>query len=127
MLKEFKTHRYHFGVILDEYGATIGIITLNDIFREIFEEIEIRKSPIKKIDYRTFLVDGQVAVEDLNTQLNLNLPEKKDYTTISGLVIYHFGKFPRPDSSISIANVRIHIKSMGDRKIEKLLLVKDET
>jgi putative hemolysin len=127
VLKKFKSQRYHFAIIVDEYGATIGIITLNDIFREIFEEIEIKKNPIKKIDFHTYLVDGHVAVEDLNTQLNLNFPEKKDYSTISGMFIYHFGKFPRADSALSIANVRLQVKSMGDRKIEKLLLVKKET
>ena len=126
VLKEFKSRRFHFAVIVDEYGATIGILTLNDIFREIFEEIEIKKNPIKKIDFHSYLVEGHVSVEDLNSQLNLNLPEKKDYSTISGMFIYHFGKFPRTDASLTVANVRLQVKTMGERKIEKLLLVKNE-
>lgn len=123
VLKQFKSHRYHFAVIVDEYGATIGIITLNDIFREIFEEIEIKKSPIKKIDFRSYLVEGHLSVEDLNSGLHLNLPERKDYTTISGMFIYHFGKFPRTDSTLSIKGVKLRVKRMGDRKIEKILVV----
>jgi putative hemolysin len=126
VLKEFKKSRSNFAVILDEYGATIGIVTLNDIFREIFEEIEIKKNPIKKVDFRTYLIQGHVSVEVLNSQLNLTLPEKKDYATISGLFIYHYGKFPKVESAINLKGIQLKVKKMGDRKIEELLLRRDD-
>jgi len=109
---------------LDEYGATIGIVTLNDIFREIFEELEIKKSPIKKVSDNVFLINGNLSVEELNSQLNINLPEKKDYTTISGLFIYHYGKFPRFDNKIEIENYKLVVKRMGKKKIEEIELTR---
>ena len=126
VLKEFKRNRTNFAVILDEYGSTIGIITLNDIFREIFGEIEIKRTPIKRIDSNTFIIEGYLAVEDLNAQLYLDLPEKKDYTTLSGLFVFHFGRFPRADATITIKNIQMKVKKMGERKIEKIWLKKNE-
>ena len=126
VLKEFKRNRTNFAVILDEYGSTIGIITLNDIFREIFGEIEIKRTPIKRIDSNTFIIEGYLAVEDLNAQLYLDLPEKKDYTTLSGLFVFHFGRFPRADATITIKNIQMKVKKMGERKIERIWLKKNE-
>jgi putative hemolysin len=126
VLKEFKRNRTNFAVILDEYGSTIGIITLNDIFREIFGEIEIKRTPIKRIDYNTFIIEGHLAVEDLNAQLHLDLPEKKDYITLSGMFIFHFGRFPRADATITIKTIQLKVKKMGERKIEEIWLKKNE-
>jgi putative hemolysin len=124
VIKELKKSSTNIAVILDEYGATIGIVTLNDIFREIFEEIEIKKSPIKKVTDNIFLINGNLSVEELNSQLNISLPEKKDYTTLSGLFIYHFGKFPRLNNKISVENHILAVKRMGKRKIEEIELTR---
>lgn len=125
VVREFKKNQTSFAVILDEYGSTIGIITLNDIFREIFGEVEIKQNPIKQIDRDTYIIQGRVSVEDLNAQLHLELPEKKDYATLSGLFIYNFGRFPRIDATISINDIQLKVKKMGERKIEELWLMKN--
>jgi putative hemolysin len=124
VIREFKRYRTNFAVILDEYGTTIGIVTLNDIFREIFGEIEINRNPIKQIDHDTYLIQGHLSVEELNTQLHLELPERKDYATLSGLFIYNFGRFPRIDATISVSDVQLKVKKMGERKIEEIWLRK---
>ena len=94
VLREFRHRQLNMAVILDEYGVTIGILTLNDVFREMFQEIEIEKGPIKRINKNTFVIVGIMPVDEINTLLNLELPERKDYTSVSGLFIYHYGKFP---------------------------------
>lgn len=122
-LKEFKKYGLNIAVVLDEYGSTIGILTLSDIFREILGEIEIGTHPIRQIGKNKFLVNAGMAVEEVNSKLNIQLPEKKDYTTLSGLFIYHFGKFPRENANIKINDMVLVVKRMGKRKIDEILVI----
>jgi CBS domain containing-hemolysin-like protein len=124
--KQFKKHRFNMAVIVDEYGATIGVLTLNDIFSEILGEIQIDKPPIKKILGNTYRIRGSTSVEEVNEKLHITLPEKPEYTTMSGLFIYHFGKFPKEKNKIKINDILLEVKRMGKRKIEELMLIKDE-
>jgi CBS domain containing-hemolysin-like protein len=64
-------------------------------------------------------------VEDVNEELRLELPEKVDYTTMSGLFVYYFGKFPKDRSKIRIKDTRLIVKRMGKRKIDEIQLVVD--
>ncbi|MCP5051152.1 MAG: HlyC/CorC family transporter [bacterium] len=125
-LKQFKKHRLNIAVIIDEYGATIGILTLNDIFSEILGEIEIGKTSITTIKPNIFKVKGDIPVDEVNDELHLDLPEKVEYTTMSGLFIYHFGKFPKEKSKVMINDLYLVVKRMGERKIEELMLIKGE-
>ncbi|MDQ1352947.1 MAG: hypothetical protein QG657_3253 [Acidobacteriota bacterium] len=122
-LKEFKKYGLNIAVVLDEYGSTIGILTLSDIFREILGEIEIGRHPIHQIGKNKFLVNAGMAVEEVNAKLNIQLPEKKDYTTLSGMFIYHFGKFPKENSNIRINDTVLVVKRMGKRKIDEILVI----
>jgi putative hemolysin len=125
VLKKFKKFRLNIAVIVDEYGSTIGILTLNDIFKEIMGEIRFGELPISKIGKNTYVIKGNTSVEEVNDQLHLHLPEKADYTTMSGLFIYHFGKFPGVNSRIQIKDTHFIVRRMGKRKIDELLLVND--
>jgi CBS domain containing-hemolysin-like protein len=121
--KQFKKHKQNMAVIIDEYGSTIGILTLNDIFKEILGELEIQQPSIKKTGKNTYLINGNTSVDEVNEQLHLHLPDKPDYTTMSGLFIYHFGKFPKEENKIKIEDNLLVVKRMGKRKIEEIRLV----
>ena len=121
-LKKFKKHESDIAIILNEYGVTIGILTISDIFREILGEIKISKNAISKSDKNTFIINGSISVEEMNAQLKIKLPEKKDYTTVSGMFIYHFGKFPAKNSKIKIKDNTLIVKTMGDKKIDEIIL-----
>lgn len=122
-LNQFKEHGLNLAVIVDEYGATIGIITLNDIFSEILGEIKIGRTPIEKTAKNTFIIKGSIPVEEVNEQLQIELPVKVDYTTMSGLFVYHFGKFPAENNRVGIKDYHLTAKRMGKRKIEEILLI----
>lgn len=126
VMKEFNRSGLEIAVIVDEYGSTIGILTFADIFREIMGEINLDHSPIKKYGRNAFIIKGNLPVEEINHQLALDLPIRVDYSTISGLFIYHFGKFPKEYSRIRIKDTRLMVKRMGKRKIDEILLIKDE-
>ena len=121
--KQFKQHKQNIAVIVDEYGSTIGIITLNDIFKEILGELTIQQPSIRKTGKNIYLINGNTSVNEVNEHLHLHLPLKPDYTTISGFFIYHFGKFPKEENKIKIEDTLWVVKRMGQRKIEEIRLV----
>jgi CBS domain containing-hemolysin-like protein len=123
VIKEFKRHALNIAIILDEYGATIGILTINDIFREILGEIEVGRQAIRRTGENQFIIKGSLPVEEVNSKLDIQLPERKDYTTLSGMFIYYFGKFPKENSRIKIDNIHLKVKQMGKRKINEILLL----
>ena len=126
VLDEFRKEKNDIAIVLDEYGVTIGLLTINDIFKEILGEIEFEKKNIRKISDRVFIIEGACPVEELNSKFELDLKESKDYTTVSGLFIYHFGKFPKKNDHIMINNCNFKIEMMGENRIEKLKLVINE-
>ncbi len=126
ILKEFKKHELNLAVVLDEYGSTIGIITLSDILSGILGDIDIGSKNIKKLDRNVFQLKGSTPVAEINSRLEMELPEKKDYTTISGLFIFHYGKMPHENARVKIKQTLLVAKKMGKRKIEEILLIEHE-
>jgi len=97
-LESFREHKSHFALVVDEYGALQGLVTLEDILEEIFGAIPDEHQAKARPDVRrrpdgSYLVDGTVPVRDLNRELDWNLPED-DATTVAGLVIAQSGTIP---------------------------------
>ena len=97
-LAAFRAHKSHFALVVDEYGALQGLVTLEDILEEIFGSIPDEHAKETRPDVRrrpdgSYLVDGTVPVRDLNRELDWNLPEE-DATTVAGLVISQSGTIP---------------------------------
>ena len=97
-LESFRAHKSHFALVVDEYGALQGLVTLEDILEEIFGDIPDEYEAHVRPDVRrrpdgSYLVDGTVPVRDLNRELDWDLPED-DATTIAGLVIAQSGTIP---------------------------------
>jgi Mg2+/Co2+ transporter CorB len=97
-LESFRTHKSHFALVVDEYGALQGLVTLEDILEEILGDIPDEHQAHVRPDVRrrpdgSYLVDGTVPVRDLNRELDWNLPED-DATTVAGLVIAQSGTIP---------------------------------
>ena len=126
ILNEFKKHKLNLAVVLDEYGSTIGIITLSDILRGILGDIDIGGRNIKKLGNNVFQLKGSTPVAEINARLELDLPERKDYTTLSGLFIYEYGKLPLENARVKVKNHLMLAKKMGKRKIEEIILIGHE-
>jgi Mg2+/Co2+ transporter CorB len=97
-LESFRAHKSHFALVVDEYGALQGLVTLDDILEEIFGDIPDEYEANIRPDVRrrpdgSYLVDGTVTVRDLNRELDWDLPEE-DATTVAGLVIAQSGTIP---------------------------------
>jgi len=90
LLKEMQKKRTHMAIVVDEYGATVGIVTLEDIMEEIFGEIMDETDVDDLIERRkdgTFIIDGSYSVRDLNNKLKLDIEESPDYETLGGFIL----------------------------------------
>jgi len=125
LLHEFQNQKLHIAVVLDEYGGTAGIVTLEDILEELVGEIadeyeETPPQPVKKIDQTTIEADARTYVDDLNDQFELNLPEDEDYDTIGGFVFSHLGYIPKTGESFDYENLHFTITSAEPRRIKRI-------
>ncbi len=125
LLTEFRTGRTHAAIVLDEYGGTAGLVTIEDILEELVGEItdEYEKpepEPIRRISEQVVEVDSKVHVDEINELLGLEIPEGDDYETIGGFVFSAMGKIPRNGEQLVYDSARITILEAEDRKINRL-------
>ncbi len=107
MLSEFLDKRVSFTIIVDEFGGTAGILTIEDLIEEMFGEIrdEYDEDPdvCKKIDEKTFVLSGRIEIDFLNEEHKLEIPDG-DYETIAGYITSHLGRIPAKGEKIKIDN-----------------------
>ncbi len=131
LLHEFQNQKLHIAVVLDEYGGTAGIVTLEDILEELVGEItdeyeETPTEPIMKIDQNTIEADARTYIDDINDQCELNLPEDEDYETIGGFVFSRLGYIPKTGESFDHENLKFTITSAEARTIKRVRIQKTE-
>jgi CBS domain containing-hemolysin-like protein len=129
LLHEFQNQKLHIAVVLDEYGGTAGIVTLEDILEELVGEItdeyeETPPEPIKQIDQNTIDVDARTSIDDVNDEFELSLPEDEDYETIGGFVFSRLGYIPKTNESFDYENLKFTIASAEARKIKRIKIQK---
>ena len=125
LLKQLQSSKMHMAVVLDEFGGTSGIITMEDIIEElvgeIWDEHDVVKEYYQKIDDNTYLVKGNCEVDDLFERLDIeNDDEEHDYITVSGWVINEFEDFPKVNDSFDYQNLHVTVTKMLERKIEEV-------
>jgi len=125
LLSQFRQHRQHIAIVLDEYGGTAGLVTLEDLLEEIVGEVSDpfdRITPeIQTLPDGTALIDGLTLIEEVNQRLNLNLQDP-NYDTIAGYVLGKLGRIPRVGDSVEADGVRLRVESMDGLRIARLSL-----
>ena len=129
LLHEFQNQKLHIAIVLDEYGGTAGIVTIEDILEELVGEIvdEYEQTPpeeMNRIDETTVEIDARMYIDDLNDQFGLELPEDEDYDTVGGFVFSHLGYIPKTGESFEYDNISFTIKAAEARRIKRLLISK---
>ena len=125
LLREFQVNKVHMAVVLDEYGGTSGLVTIEDVVEEIVGEIvdehepEPRK-PIRRVEDRTFEVEARVHIDELNDELGVDLPEDDDYETVGGFVLSRLGYIPKAGESLEHNGLRITVLEAEQRRITRL-------
>ena len=130
LLTEMKAGQVHLAIVLDEYGGTAGIVTIEDILEEIVGEIAdeheqatgVEVVPIGR-DQAT--VDGRTHVDDLNKALDLDVPEGEEYETVGGLLFSRMGRVPTKGEHFDLESVRFTILEADERRITRVKVTVD--
>lgn len=125
LLQEFKARKVHIAVVLDEYGGTAGIVTIEDVIEEIVGEIadeydQSEPALMQRIDERTVEADGRMYIDDLNDALDLEIPEDAAYDTVAGLVFSELGYIPQVDETLQAYGADFSVLAADERKITRL-------
>ncbi len=131
LLREFQKERIHMAIVVDEYGGTAGLVTLEDIIEEIVGEIQDEHDselPLyQKISDLEYLVDGSMDLEELNEELDLNLPTEEGVETIGGFLFGLFGSVPKEKQSIAYENYKFTVEKVYRRRIKNVRIQKTFT
>jgi len=123
LLAEFRIKRTHMAIVLDEYGGTAGLVTLEDIIEEIVGEIQDEydqeDAKIVRINNDTILVDAGLNLEDLANYLDIELPEG-NYESVAGFITQLTGELPKEQDQIEYKGLRFTIREADERKISQV-------
>ncbi|XP_073280776.1 putative DUF21 domain-containing protein At3g13070, chloroplastic [Primulina huaijiensis] len=127
LLREFRIRKVHMAVVLNEYGGTVGIVTLEDVVEEIvgeiFDENDSKEEIRKKTGYvvmraeGVYDVDANTTTDQLSEDLNIKMPEGHQYETVSGFVCEAFGYIPRTGETIQVILERANQEEQGDYSV----------
>ena len=128
LFKIFTTQKKSLAVVVDEFGGTSGIVSLEDLVEEIFGEIEDEHDKdnltAKTLENGEYLLSARLEIDRVNEMFNLELPENDDYITIGGLILSHFQRFPKPSEIVTINDTyKFQIIKMSTTKIELVKLI----
>jgi putative hemolysin len=124
LLSNMRTTHNQMAIVLDEYGGTAGIVTLEELVEEIVgrlsDELIGKEEPIVQIDEETVEINAQLRVDEVNDLLDLDLPEGEDYETIAGLVLLRLQHVPIVGETVECRELALRVTEMKGPKIEKV-------
>jgi CBS domain containing-hemolysin-like protein len=130
LMKTMLREKKNIAVVVDEFGGTAGVITLEDLVEEIFGEFEDEhdtKSQItKKISDNEFILSGRAEIDRINEEFDLEIPESEEYVTIAGYILNQYRNFPKLNETIKIDKYTFKIIKVTSTKIELVRLKVEE-
>ncbi len=127
LMSELLQQRKTIAVVVDEFGGTSGIITMEDLVEEIFGDIEdeydVNTNIAKKVADNEYIISGRMEIDQLNELFDFNLPQEDDYTTVAGFILHNIQRFPMAYETIEIDNFTFKILKVTQRKIEVTKLI----
>jgi putative hemolysin len=129
LLKEMRTRKHHLALVLDEYGGTAGILTIEDILEEIVGEIADEHDParvpeVEEISDHELLVDARISAEEVSDWLGLHWSEDEEHPTLGGLVQRELGRLPEAGEELDIAGAHITVLSVEGHRLKRLRVEK---
>jgi CBS domain containing-hemolysin-like protein len=122
----FMQEKRSIAVVVDEFGGTSGIVTLEDIMEEIFGEIEDEHDTtdlqFNKVGENEYILSGRLEIDFVSEKLDLDLPKSEDFETVAGLILYHYENLPKVNDVIKIKNMQFKILNATQNKIELVRL-----
>ncbi|NOX66106.1 MAG: HlyC/CorC family transporter [Chlorobi bacterium] len=132
LLREFQKENIHMGIIVDEYGGTSGLVSLEDILEEIVGEIQDEydkeEKEIIKVDDDKYVVLGKVSIDELNELFEKDFTnENDDYDTVGGFIFYHAGKIPKNGYQFDYKGLNFKVVDVENKRVNKIIVEKLHT
>jgi CBS domain containing-hemolysin-like protein len=130
LLHEFQRRKVHIAIVLDEYGGTAGLLTIEDLLEEIVGEIQdeydTEEPMIVKISEDEARVDGRADVDDLAELFDtaLELEDEDEYDTVGGLIYHRIGGVPSPGDVVDVDGLQLTVETTDGRRVGKVLVVR---
>ena len=131
VFKKIQRKRQHMAIVVDEYGGTEGIVTLENLTEEIIGEIEDEsdvtpENNLKKISKNTIEVHGETPLEDVEEYFTVDLPEEGEYSTVSGLLHHKLKRIPKKGAHAHVGSLEFKVEGMKDNNPTKVQITKKE-
>jgi len=127
LLKDFQKEKMHLAAVIDEYGVFSGIITIEDILEEIVgdikDEFDEEEEMISKIKENEYIVDARIDIEDLNNQLNINLPISENYETLAGFFITLYDDIPQKGAKLEYKDYEFIAETTTKTRLLKVRII----
>ena len=127
LLAEMQRNHFQIAIVIDEYGGTAGLVTLEDLIEEIVgsihDELEAGDKDVQIVDEKNFVVSGQSALDEVNELLDTDL-QSTDFNTLGGFVFGLFGRMPKVGEQLRYRNLKLEILELEGRKISKVKITK---
>jgi CBS domain containing-hemolysin-like protein len=130
LLHEFQRRKVHIAIVLDEYGGTAGLLTIEDLLEEIVGEIQdeydTEEPMVIRISDDEARVDGRADVDDLADLFDteLGLEDEAEYDTVGGLIYHRIGGVPSPGDVVEVDGLQLTVESTDGRRVSKVLVVR---
>ena len=130
LMKTMLAEKKSMVVVVDEFGGTSGMVTLEDLVEEIFGEIEdehdTRLFTAKRISENMYVLSGRIEIDRVNEMFDLNIPESDEYITVAGYILNHYQNFPKLNETVIIGRLEFKILRVTQTKIELVKLKVNE-
>ncbi len=127
ILRQMQKEKVHLAIVIDDFGGTAGLITIEDILEELVGEIQDEfdeEQPlIRKINDKEYEILAEATIDDLTDVLGLKFPKSKEYETVGGLISFIAGRVPQENERFSFEDYYIEVISATERKVNKVKLV----
>ncbi len=125
LLREFQAKKLHLAIVVDEYGGTAGLVSLEDLLEELVGEIrdefDEEERLIQKLDARTFRVSGKLSIHELNAAARLDVPQDA-FDTVGGWVLDLFGRVPHKGEKQEVGNVMVSVEKVERTRVVEVLV-----
>jgi CBS domain containing-hemolysin-like protein len=127
LLSEMQREKLQIAIVIDEFGGTAGLVTLEDLIEEIVgnihDELDAEEKDVQIVDEKNVVVSGQAEIDEVNELLDIAL-QSKDFNTIGGLVFGLFGRMPRIGEQLRYKDLKFEVLELDGRKIDKVKITK---
>ncbi|MEZ5207891.1 MAG: transporter associated domain-containing protein [Acidimicrobiales bacterium] len=124
LLREMQAQQYHLAIVVDEYGGTAGLVTLEDLIEElvgeIVDEFDREEASLEPVPGGAVRVVARMPVHEVNELLHLDLPTDGDWDTVGGLMLHLAGKIPSEGESVAYDDVVLRAERVSGRRIGKV-------